>query len=176
MQLDTCLLGDCRDSMRLMATTEELAYCAGVIDSDGTIGVKRSTYAMRVVGDCQQPTFSERICVKQVEPQAVDLLHRLFGGTRRMEDPSAKRGRSLHSWQVTDKRAAACLIAVLPYLRIKKQQAENCISLRSIKDKSKLDRVAFGRGHVGAAKRSPASSEAMEQHYLKAKELNHVGV
>lgn len=32
------LHGDCRDV---------LAYCAGVIDSDGTIGVKRSTYSMQ---------------------------------------------------------------------------------------------------------------------------------
>jgi hypothetical protein len=33
-----------------------LAYLAGVLDSDGTIGVKRSTYSMRVIGDSAQPT------------------------------------------------------------------------------------------------------------------------
>lgn len=36
-------------------TKSELAYCAGVIDSDGTIGVKRSTYAMRITRDCAAP-------------------------------------------------------------------------------------------------------------------------
>ena len=124
MKMNHCYQGDCRDVMRSNATTEELAYCAGVIDSDGTIGVKRSTYAMRVTGDSKQPTFSERICVKQVEPQAVDLLHKLFGGTRHIEDPNAKRGRQLYSWQVTDKRAANCLILIAPFLRIKRHYAK----------------------------------------------------
>lgn len=176
MKLNHCYHGDCRDVMQANATLEELAYCAGVIDSDGTIGVKRSTYSMRVIGDSKQPTFSERVCVKQVEPHAVDLLHKLFGGTRHIEDPSAKRGRHLYSWQVTDMRAARCLVLIAPYLRIKKQQAENCIALRSVKEKSKRDRVAPGRGHVGSAVRSPNASAAMEMHYAKAKELNRVGV
>lgn len=153
-----------------------LAYCAGVIDSDGTIGVKRSTYSVRVVGDSRQPTYSERICVKQVEPQAVALLKSLFGGRHGIDDPSCKRGRRLHVWQVTDKQAAACLKALLPYLRIKRMQAENCLALRVVKEESKLARVAKGRGHIGAATRPAHLSEAMERHFCRAKELNVVGV
>ena len=152
-----------------------LAYCAGVIDSDGTIGVKRSTYAMRKVGDSTQPVYSERVCVKQVEPHAVDILHELFGGRRALEDPSAKRGRVLNSWQVTDRKAARCLRVLLPYIRIKRRQAENCLELRSLKEKSKVARVAKGRGHVGAAKRPSWISDAMERAYFRAKELNKVG-
>jgi hypothetical protein len=153
-----------------------LAYCAGVIDSDGTIGVKRSTYAMRVVGDSTQAIYSERICVKQVEPHAIELLHRTFGGRRGIDDPSAKRGRALHVWQVTDLKAAACLRAVLPYLRIKASQAENCLALRAVKEQSKRARVAPGRGHAGASRRPAELTQAMEAHYQRAKALNVVGV
>ena len=39
--IDSCHMGDVRDGLRV--TEAELAYCAGVIDSDGTIGVKHST-------------------------------------------------------------------------------------------------------------------------------------
>lgn len=113
-------------------TKLELAYAAGVIDSDGCIGVNRSTYAMRVRGDASQAVYSERITMKQVEPQAVELLHRLFGGHRGMTDPSAKRGRPLHTWHIHSAIAGKALVALLPFLRIKKAQAENAIRLRIV--------------------------------------------
>lgn len=156
-------------------TRTELAYCAGVIDSDGTIGIKRNTYAMRVVGDCKSPTYSERICVKQVEPEAIDLLHALFGGYRTIDDPSCKRGKRLHLWQVTDLQAAYALKNLLPFLRIKRKQAANCLALRILKEQSKVSRVAIGRGHVGASARAPALTAAMEICKARAGELNRVG-
>ncbi len=153
-----------------------LAYLAGVIDSDGSISVRRSTYAMRRRGDTGQPVYSERVKVKQVSPEAVDLLGETFGGSRRVDKPSAKRGRPLFAWEATDKRAAEALALLLPYLRIKRRQAENCLSLRAIKERSKVERVAPGRGHVGAARRSDAISAEMEATYLRSRDLNRVGV
>ena len=52
----------------------DFAYCAGVIDSDGYIGVHRNTYAMRVRGDAGQAVYQPRVQVKQVESGAVDHL------------------------------------------------------------------------------------------------------
>jgi len=153
-----------------------LAYLAGVLDSDGYIGVKRNTYAMRRVGDCGQPTFSERLCVKQVEPHAVELFKAIFGGTLQQQPASVTRGKPLWSWQTTDRKAAACLVALLPYLRIKRQQAENCLNLRELKEQSKKARVAFGRGHAGSAARPAYLSEAMEEAFRRAKALNAVGI
>jgi len=154
-----------------------LAYCAGVIDSDGTIGVKRSTYQVRVVKDSTQPIFSERIAVRQVELEAIELLHSLFGGYLRIgEPPSAKKGRPLNMWMVTDKQAAECLRLLLPYLRIKRKQAENCLRLRELKEESKKARIAVGRGHAGAGFRPAHLSEGMEQTYTIAASLNAVGV
>ena len=54
------------------------------------------------------------------------------------------------------------LRALLPHLRIKKKQAENCLALRAIKNESKNSRVALGRNHIGAAKRSIEHSNAMD--------------
>ena len=182
----TLIEGDCRavlatlpaNSVHCCVTSPpatDLAYCAGVIDSDGYIGVKRSTYSMRITKDSGQPTYSERVCVKQVEDEAVQLLRSLFGGTLTLAKPSAKKGRPLHSWQVTDKRAAACLLALLPFLRIKRQQAENCLSLRRVKEASKTARVGFGRGHAGAARRTDEHSQQMETAYIAGKTMNAVG-
>lgn len=110
----------------------ELAYLAGVIDSDGSITIKRSTYAMRVRGDATQPVYSEMIHIKQVEPQAIELAHCLFGGTRYREKPSTRRGKPLWSWSIHSAAAGRALSALLPYLRIKQAQAENALALRSI--------------------------------------------
>lgn len=154
----------------------DLAYMAGVIDSDGSIGVKRSTYAMRVTGDCGQATYSERVTVRQVEPGAIDVLHAAFGGSRGMTKSAAKRGKPLHNWSVTDKKAVALLRALLPYLRIKREQAENCLELRKIKERSKKARVAKGRGHMGSARRPQELTDAMEACKQRAHELNRVGV
>lgn len=152
-----------------------LAYIAGAMDSDGCIGVRRSTYAMRVRGDASGPMYSERVMLKHVTPEVPALLKESFGGTLRLDNPSAKRGRPLWSWQVTDKKAAAMLEAMLPFLLVKRAQAENCLRLRRAKEQSRRERVSFGRGHVGGAKRSDAMSVEMEECYQEAKRLNKVG-
>jgi hypothetical protein len=155
---------------------ETLAYLAGVIDSDGSISVRRSTYAQRVRGDSGGPVYSERVTVKQVTPEAVDLLHATFGGYRFTAAPSAERGRPLHGWEVTNVKAADTLSALLPYLRIKRAQAENCLRLRYVKVVSKAARTAPGRGHVGSSVRSAEHGAAMEACYLRSRELNAVGI
>ncbi len=109
-----------------------LSYLAGVIDSDGCIRVKKSTYAMRVRKDATQAVYAEQIMCKQVEPHAVELLHATFGGYRSVCDPTAKRGRPLHSWNIHSRSAGEALKALVPYLRIKRAQAENALALRAL--------------------------------------------
>ncbi len=111
-----------------------LAYLAGVLDSDGYFTVRRSTYAMRVRGDAGAPIYSERVGCKQVQPEAIELLHEYFGGYRSIQKPSAKNGKPLHSWMVTDKQAAAVALALLPYLRLKRRQATLLLNLRASKN------------------------------------------
>ena len=107
----------------------DLAYAAGVVDSDGYIGVHRSDYAMRVRGDAGQAVYMPRVTVKQVTPQAVTLLHEMFGGHFLEGKPTAKKGRPLISWNVHSAMAVSVCESLLPYLRIKRAQAENAILL-----------------------------------------------
>lgn len=105
----------------------DLSYAAGVIDSDGCISVRRTDYAGRRSGTGWQATYQPRVTVKQVTPQAVDLLHDLFGGYRFQGKPAAAKGRSLLGWDVHSASAVSTCEALLPYLRIKRAQAENAI-------------------------------------------------
>ena len=110
-------------------TPTDLAYAAGVLDSDGYIGVQRSDYRMRVRKDGQTPTYSARVMVKQVTPEAIDLLHAGWAGYRGSGAPTAKRGRPLYTWEAKAAAAARCLKDVLPYLRIKRAQALNALEV-----------------------------------------------
>jgi len=163
--------GSMRDMKKI-----DLAYLAGVLDSDGTIGIKKNTYAVRVLKNSTQATYSERVHIRQVTPQALDLFVEVFGGKLGKAKPSAPNGRELWTWGVTDKRAVTVLRALIPFLRIKRSQAINCIALRALKTTSAKQRIAKGRGHVGASVRSLDLSNRMEARYQQAKSLNHVGI
>lgn len=102
---------------------ETLAYLAGVIDSDGCINIQK-----RKAGKWAA-NYQPRVMVKQVTPQAPALLHETFGGSLWVQGPSARRGRPLHTWNVHSAAAGEALRALLPFLRIKPEQARNALAL-----------------------------------------------
>lgn len=148
----------------------DLAYVAGVIDSDGYIGVHRSDYRARKVGDATQAIYSPRVQVKQVQPQAVDLLTEMFGGYRGIGDPTAKRGRPLFVWAVHSASVARVLSPVLPYLRIKSAQAENALEVCRINSSGQRRRfvvpdVVDGEPMLPLARAAELSGRSYETAY-----------
>ncbi|MFQ5878779.1 MAG: hypothetical protein ACE5IZ_01190 [Dehalococcoidia bacterium] len=107
-----------------------LAYLAGLLDADGYFTIKRNTYHVRIRGDARCPMFNERIGLKQTRPEGVALLHSLFGGYRNIQRGYSRHTKLLHGWQVTDAAAAKVAQAMLPFLRLKRQQAGLIIALR----------------------------------------------
>jgi len=75
--------------------------------------------------------------MKQVTPDVVDLLYQHFGGYKRIEKPSAKKGKPLHAWSITDRKAIICVQCLLPYLRVKRKQANVLLKLRESKERTK---------------------------------------
>ena len=167
-------------------SSEVLAYLAGAMDSDGSIGVRRSTYAQRVTGDSRQPTYSERIGLKQVTPDIPELLKATFSGSLMRQKPNAARGRPLYYWEATNVVASDALLALLPYLRIKRAQAENCLALRASKNAPRTEthvhrepvesKTGTGVHLIRRLEVSAAAIADREALYLRAKELNRVGI
>ena len=110
-----------------------LAYLAGAMDSDGYFGIRKSTYAIRVRGDAANPVYSERVGLKQTTPQIPELLRESFGGTLAMNKPGTPNSKALHAWTATDGVAANACELLLPFLRVKRRQAELLLELRSTK-------------------------------------------
>lgn len=102
-----------------MGSQIDLAYCAGVIDSDGCITIKR-----RRVKTNSKWSAGAAVFVRQVTDEAVTLLQHLFGGKVRQHAASTPGGRPLFQWYVDRAKAVAVATALLPYLRIKKRQAQ----------------------------------------------------
>lgn len=120
-----------------------LAYLAGAMDSDGHFSIKRNTYSMRIVGDSGQPSYSERVGIKQVTPHVPELLKATFGGALSTQKPSSPNGKPLVGWQATNKIAAHCAKSLLPYLRIKRRQAALLLELRATKSDDRYKQVSY---------------------------------
>ena len=146
---------------------EDLAYCAGVVDSDGSIGISKRT--LLTLQGCAYCVYGEVVSVGQVEIEAINLLWTAFEGSiRKSHKPP---NREFYRWCVTNKKAEACLKLLLPYLRIKKAQAENCLQFRALLEESKASVQSLG-GKYGSRPRAEVFVEGMEQFYLCGRQLN----
>ena len=144
----------------------DLAYLAGVIDSDGSISVRKTDYHVRH-GTATNCSYWPRIKIKQVDPEAIELAKSLFGGSVYKSKSQAENGRDLFAWEVTNRMAATCLEALLPYLRIKRLRAMNGIECaRLTKESVSVRRKTVRPSHL---------TDALEECYMESRKLNHTG-
>ena len=126
----------------MAADTHQLAWAAGIIDGEGCISICRKRHANAWV---------LRVTVSQVDPRLPARLKELFGGSVSHYNPVKKNHRRVWTWTIQAHAAEAALRAVLPWLFLKKEQAEIGMASRQF--------IKKAEGRVGAL-RSPAFSEA----------------
>ena len=106
----------------------DLAYTAGIIDGEGSIGIWK-------LGKGYRLTVEVEMCNKSV-PQ---WLKDTFGGRYGFYGKRGKYKCGWSSrWDITDSKASEFLQLILPYLKIKKQQAELAIHYQNMKVTSQL--------------------------------------
>jgi hypothetical protein len=143
-----------------------IAYLAGIVDGEAYVGIKRARRK-----DSVSPIYHERIQVRMLDGEAIQLLAATFGGSLYREKPHANNGRPLVCWQASDALAARILTELLPYLRVKRSQAENALALRVSKNDP---RARLRGGPTGRA--MPAEVLAVRQElYEQGKRLNAKG-
>lgn len=111
-------------------TPTEIAWTAGIIDGEGCIGI----YSDRSKGPDSHRLY---LTVANTEERMLVRLKTLWGGDYRLQ----KRRTSAHhrcvwAWRMHDRAAGRFLEVVLPYLVVKKEQAEIALEFVSL----------FGRG------------------------------
>ena len=110
-------------NVEMEATELELAYLAGIMDGDGCFALFH--YKGRNRGRFSLEVFTS---IKQTQHEALDLLAYIFGGTVRLTKPSSPGGKLLYLWKRSGTHAADVATQLLPYLRLKKRQAEIVIA------------------------------------------------
>ena len=105
----------------------DLAYAAGVIDGEGCIRINRSPYGSH---ETRPTNYNLVVSVLTCDRVLPAFLHSLFGGSFRDYRFKSKR---LHvHWSVRSAHAEAVLRALLPYLKLKREQAEVGLEFRKL--------------------------------------------
>ena len=110
-----------------------LAYLAGCLDSDGYFTI-RLDHGPKSIVLGQSPVLHEEIGLRQVTPVVPYMLQAAFGGTVYQTRAYPAQGRPLYSWTVLALKASVAARTVLPFLRIKGDQAQALLDLRAAKE------------------------------------------
>ena len=104
----------------------DLAYIAGLFDGEGSIGLNK-TKNYNGTGSVYYRLLVQVCMVEEYIPQ---WLHLNFGGSL-SKRIMVKPRRNITHWQIANRKAAEFLKVILPYLKIKKPQAEVALEFQS---------------------------------------------
>lgn len=105
-----------------------LAYIAGFFDGEGSVNLMPLIQTTAK----QQQMFSLRAQVMSTNKRSIERLKNDFGGDIKCNPIKGNRQESW-TWRVTAKQAVSFLRLVLPYLQIKKPQAQLAIKFQKHK-------------------------------------------
>jgi hypothetical protein len=143
----------------------QYAYLAGIIDGEGWIGITKSTKA-----DCVNPTYVPKIQVGMVDPNIPFFLKKVFGGSIHTE--SVQNRQLIYRWHLTSiSELQNCLAAVIPYLIVKKEMAEQISEFIA----SRVDLHAFPHNSKDCEKLKSSEIQRRESYFQSLKKLNAVG-
>lgn len=102
----------------------DLAYAAGIIDGEGCIGIWRKLQQQRYL------SYDMRVTVSMIDEWLPNWLRFAFGGSITYHKSKQKNRQPQWQWRITANQALAFLILILPYLTIKRPQAELAIAFQ----------------------------------------------
>lgn len=103
------------------ADVATLAYLAGIIDGEGHIGINVN---LKNPQRRTSPRYQSELVIVNSDKPLFEWLAENFGGAVGPRKKAEDHHKQTWRWKVGDKQAATILEAVLPYLRIKRKQAE----------------------------------------------------
>lgn len=109
-----------------MISQVDLAYCAGLIDGEGSISAP-------VSGRGKNHRYRRiAIAVLMCDHEALDVLAATLGGRVIETRRRTSTGKTIYVWALTCRAAAEAIKLLLPYLRIKLKRAKLAIELQSL--------------------------------------------
>jgi len=106
----------------------DLAWLAGIIDGEGSIFVMKQSRKDRD----RMFNYILRMSVQSTDRIMAFECMKITGEGATMDAPTKKENRSnTYKWQISGRKAAHLLEELLPFLRVKKDQAEAAILFQS---------------------------------------------
>ena len=134
-------------------TLAELGYLAGIIDGEGTISIQNLfTRKHKNYLNYQQKNL--RVGVVNTNMEVILWIASMFGGNVCKRNVINKEKHKMsYYWSVTNRKAEEIVKLVMPYLKIKKMQAEIAINFRKTYGKGSggLIRKEMGGGKIVTA-------------------------
>ncbi len=120
-----------------MKAAELIAYCAGLFDGEGCIHIARISTKKRSL------TFQLVCKVSMSSLPVLELLMARYGGSIRAESQSATHNKYglVHSWAISSSNAVMFLTQLLPYLVVKREQAELALLFQSRKLRGRVTKT-----------------------------------
>jgi hypothetical protein len=146
----------------------DLAYIAGMIDGEGTVGIyrkvpKKPTHSVR---------YHERVAISNSNLEALNYINDFFPGVFAKNIRYSDKHSPMWRLEYHVLRAHPILEAVLPYLIIKRKQAELVLKYR--KTIVLTDRTLVGQ--AWHPRLDEAEGERRKWYYDELKRLNMRGV
>lgn len=146
--------------------TEELAYMAGMFDGEGCIHIARVHTKKRNL------TYQLVCKISMYSLSTLETFKASFGGSIRREvihEKSNKYGL-LHSWAIWGNSSISFLNQLMPYLHIKKAEANLAIEFQSKKA------IGASKGAWGNRVKTKETIALEEQQYLLMRSLKKGGI
>ena len=115
--------------MRNPADIVTLSYAAGIIDGEGCISLHRANDS-EYKAKC---SYALHVAVSMTDMVVPAWLYLNFGGSLCHYKGRTPNRKDTHMWTVAAENARRFLIDVLPYLKLKKPQAEIAVEFQTIK-------------------------------------------
>ena len=155
------------DYVTLIAAVPEIdiARLAAYIDGEGTIYINRQG---KMCGGMKSPRYFLSLIISNTDPRLMSWLKQTFDGSVygvNFKCVTSHLGKKkILRWQVNERIAYHVLKACLPFMIMKKQQAEVGIAFMGLKQKREITM----RDHLGRIRREPLSdAEIAQRHAMK---------
>lgn len=143
-------------------------YLAGLLDGEGSIGTTKTGRRRNVIG---------RVQIANTDTVLLELLRAEFGGSISVRKTGAKPGwKPFASIAWTNRGAQRVLEGTLPYLLVKRSQAELCLRLIKMRDDPKSERYDYFRTQGGHCRIKDSVANVQDAIVVQLKQLNRKGV
>lgn len=136
------------------------AYLAGMLDADGTIGIRRFK------NSTGQLHYRPMIEIANMSKKVIDLCAYVFGNSTLWYKQTKMSTGKIYNWRVTGKNCKPVLDKLMPYLVIKTEQANLCLKM--------VSRIGERGMHWNESKRI-SETAARHELYIAIRELNSHG-